>query len=89
MIQHVTLHPSRIGCPSIPGTMKGIVMSIPGVQDVRVRYDDRSLDIVLDDEKVSVDTIIKRIGQEMGLAMEQADKPGSKKDGNGADTCPM
>ena len=35
MTKTITLHPSRIGCPSIPGTMKGIVSSIAGVADVR------------------------------------------------------
>ncbi len=88
MTQSVTLHPSRIGCPSIPGTMKGIVLSIFGVVSVEVRYDDRSLDIVFDDSKTSIDAIIKKIGQEMGLAMESAPF-GSKKEGTPGETCPM
>lgn len=81
MIKKVTFHPSRIGCPSIPGTMKGIVMSLPGVQEVKVRYEERCLDVTFDDEKISKDDIIKKIGQEMGLAMEAQS--------NVADTCPM
>lgn len=85
----VTLHPSRIGCPSIPGTMKGIVMSVPGVQEVKVRYEERSLDVVFDEKKTSAQEIIKKIGQELGLAMEIAPSEGAKKDGNVADTCPM
>lgn len=89
MIKTVTFHPSRIGCPSIPGTMKGIVVSIPGVQDAEVRYDDRSLDVTFEDEKTSEEVIIKKIGEEMGLAMEVAESHGAKKDGNVADTCPM
>jgi copper chaperone CopZ len=89
MMKTVTLHPSRIGCPSIPGTMKGMVHSISGVQDVRVRYEDRSLDVTFDDAKTSVEEIIKRIGEEMGLALEMADTHGASKEGNVAETCPM
>ena len=83
-----TFHPSRIGCPSIPGTIKGIIMSIDGVQDVKVRYEERSLDVTFDEEKVHIEEIIKKIGEEMGLAMEAAEH-GSKKQENVANTCPM
>ncbi len=88
MIKNVTLHPSRIGCPSIPGTMKGIVMSLPGVSAVRVRYDDRSIDVTFDDAVISADAIIAAIGREMGLAMEVGED-GGKKEGGAAETCPM
>lgn len=88
MVQTATLHPSRIGCPSIPGTMKGIVLSVKGVESVNVRYEERSLDVTYDDSIASPEEIIKKIGQEMGLAMEIA-PPGSKKEGGAADTCPM
>lgn len=88
MIKIQTFHPSRIGCPSIPGTMKGIVMSIPGVSDVKVRYEDRSIDVTFDDEKTSEDAIVKAIGREMGLAMEMGED-GGKKDGGAAESCPM
>jgi len=88
MINKITLHPSRIGCPSIPGTMKGIVMSLPGVADVKVRYEDRSIDVTFDDTATSADTIIATIGQEMGLAMEIGED-GGKKQGGAAETCPM
>ncbi|MDP3779226.1 MAG: heavy-metal-associated domain-containing protein [bacterium] len=88
MIQKTTLHPSRIGCPSIPGTMKGIIMSVKGVQDVNVRYEDRSIDVTFDDAHVSIEQIIKAVGNEMGLALELG-KDGEKKDGNVAETCPM
>lgn len=88
MIKTVTLHPSRIGCPSIPGTMKGLVMSIDGVSDVEVWYEERSLDVTFDDERTSSDTIIKKIGEEMGLALEVGDDRGVK-EGSAADTCPM
>lgn len=88
MIKTTTFHPSRIGCPSLPGTMKGIVTSLPGVQDVKVRYEDRSLDVTFDDARTSEETIIKKIGSELGLAME-ANEHGAAKEGNVADTCPM
>jgi len=88
MIQIITLHPSRIGCPSLPGTMKGIVSSMPGVQEVKVRYEERSLDIKLDATKISAEEIIKKIGQELGLAMEVGETHGVKK-GSVANTCPM
>ena len=84
----ITLHPSRIGCPSIPGTMKGIVSSIPGVADVKVRYEDRALDISYEESQISVDDIIKKIGSEMGLAMETGE-PGASKAGTAAESCPM
>lgn len=88
MIKTITLHPSRIGCPSIPGTMKGIISSFPGVQDVKVRYEERSLDITFDDSKTSEREFIKKIGEELGLAMEVGETSGTK-EGNVADTCPM
>ena len=88
MIKKITLHPSRIGCPSIPGTMKGIVSSITGVKDVVVRYQERSLDITFEDTATNTDEIIKKIGQEMGLAMEIGEDNASK-DGNVSETCPM
>ena len=88
MIKTVTIHPSRIGCPSIPGTIKGIVMSFSGVQDVKVRYEERSLDVTFDEDKVNPEEITKKIGQEMGLAMEVAEH-GSKKQENVANSCPM
>jgi copper chaperone CopZ len=88
MIQIVTIHPSRIGCPSLPGTMKGIVSSLPGVCDVKVRYEERSLDVTYDDSKVSPGNIVKTIGEELGLAMEVGETHGVK-EGNVADTCPM
>lgn len=88
MMKNITLHPSRIGCPSLPGTMKGIVSSILGVAEVKVRYEDRSIDVVFDDTKISSDAIISVIGREMGLAMEVGDT-GGKKEGGAAETCPM
>lgn len=88
MIKNITLHPSRIGCPSIPGTMKGIIMSVKGVQDVAVRYEDRSVDVMFDDAEASVEQIIKAVGDEMGLALESGEW-GAGKGGNVAETCPM
>ena len=88
MIKTITLHPLRIGCPSIPGTMKGIVSSLSGVADVRVRYEDRSIDVSFDEEKIGVQKIIETIGREIGLAMEVGED-GGKKEGGAAATCPM
>ncbi|MDP3726600.1 MAG: hypothetical protein Q8R36_05400 [bacterium] len=88
MIKNITLHPSRIGCPSIPGTMKGIIMSVKGVQDVTVRYEDRSVDVAFDDAETSVEQITKAVGNEMGLALELATL-GSSIEKNVAETCPM
>jgi copper chaperone CopZ len=88
MMKTITLHPSRIGCPSIPGTMKGIVSSMPGVKDVKVRYEERSLDITVDEEQTSEEEIVKKIGEELGLAMEVGETNGIK-EGSAADTCPM
>lgn len=87
MQKTVTLYPSRIGCPSIPGTMKGIVSSLPGVENVRVRYAERALDITYNDDKISPDDVIKKIGQELGLRLE-TEEP-LNKDKSVADTCPM
>ena len=84
----ITLHPSRIGCPSIPGTMKGMMLSITGVSAVKVRYEDRSLDVTFDEARVSPEEIIKKIGEETGLGLEIGELGGSKL-GNVAETCPM
>ena len=88
MIQTITLHPSRIGCPSLPGTMKGIISSMPGVQEVKVRYEERSLAITMDNTKTSAEEIVKKIGQELGLAMEIGE-PSASKEGSVEETCPM
>ena len=86
MTKTVVLNPSRIGCPSIPGTMKGMVMSIKGVKEVGVKYEERSLEVTFDDAETSEDEITKKIGEEMGLAMKTGD---DDKGGSAADTCPM
>jgi len=88
MITKITLSPSRIGCPSIPGTMKGIIMSVKGVQEVLVHYEERSVDVMFDDKETSADQIIKAVGNEMGLALRVKDDEG-KEDGSIAETCPM
>lgn len=88
MIKTITLHPSRIGCPSIPGTMKGIIMSINGVNDVIVRYQDRSVDVTFDDTQVTIEEIIKTVGKEMGLALHIT-QPHAQTSDDIAETCPM
>ena len=63
-------------------------MSVKDVQDVVVRYEDRSVDVTFDDNKTTIEQIIKAVGDEMGLALEVT-KPGSAKSGNVAESCPM
>ncbi|MEK7090531.1 MAG: hypothetical protein AAB930_03005, partial [Patescibacteria group bacterium] len=87
MVKKITLRPSRIGCPSLPGTMKGIVMSTEGVLEVEVRYEDRALDVTIDDEKTSAGAIIKKVGDELGLMMTAGETALGKEDA--AQTCPM
>lgn len=87
MIKTVTFHPSRIGCPSIPATMKGIIVGLPGVAAVTIRYDDRSLDVSFDDAKISEALISQAVGQELGLALFLG-QPGGRLTGNVAETCP-
>lgn len=87
MIKTVVLNPSRIGCPSIPGTMKGVVMSIKGVKEVKVKYEERSLEVTFDDAETSEEEVTKKIGEEMGLAMKFGD--GDKDGASAANTCPM
>lgn len=82
-----TLTPSRIGCPSIPGTMKGIVNSIEGVDSVTIHYEERSLDVTYDEDVTSVDEIITAVGKEMGLALREGDTASEEE--RAADTCPM
>ncbi|MDP3735358.1 MAG: heavy-metal-associated domain-containing protein [bacterium] len=88
MLETITLHPSRIGCPSIPGTMKGIVSSLPGVSSVEVRYEERALDVTFDSGVTTPETIMKTIGAELGLRMEVGEAGGSKIE-SPAETCPM
>ncbi len=88
MLKTVTFRPSRIGCPSIPGTMKGIIISLPGVKDVKINYDERSADITFDSEKIKEEDISKKIGEEMGLAFEASPDIMHKKE-SPSDTCPM
>lgn len=89
MLKTVTLHPSRIACPSIPGTMKGMILSLKGVREVKVRYEERSLDIAFDDAETTIETIIAAIGKEMGLALHTEEKNAAKDTEPMAETCPM
>ena len=88
MIKKVTFHPSRIGCPSIPAQMKGIIRSLPGVAEVNVRYDDRSLDVTFDEGKLTERDIIQEVGETSGLAL-WVGVPGGKIEGDVSETCPM
>lgn len=88
-LRTVTLHPSRIACPSIPGTMKGMILSLPGVHEVKVHYDDRSLDITFNEAETSGEEIIKAIGKEMGLALHTEAANAAKDRLHIVETCPM
>ena len=88
MIKTATFLPSRIGCPSIPGTVKGIIVSLPGVQDVKVHYEERSVDVTFDDGRTSEEAISKKIGEEMGLAFSAGSRPADSEHHMG-DYCPM
>ena len=83
-----TISPARIGCPSLSGTMKGIVMGMRGVEAVKVNYEERSFVVTYDEAVTSPEAIVKAIGAELGLAMEVGESDG-KKGGNVADTFPM
>lgn len=63
-------------------------MSLPGVIAVRVRYEDRSVDVTFNDEMIAVEKIKEVVGREMGLAMEEGEVGGKKEEG-AAETCPM
>lgn len=65
----VHLVPLRKNCPSVPGTMSGIIRSMPGVSDVEVEYDTRSLIVTFDETQVHIDDLIQKIGSEIGFAM--------------------
>ena len=63
-------------------------MSIKGVKDIKVRYEDRSLDVTFDDAETSTEEIIKKVGDEMGLKLEEGEFAASK-EGGVSETCPM
>ena len=89
MIRTMNFRPSRIGCPSIPGTVRGIIVSLPGVQDAKIHYEERSVEVMFDDTVVSETDISKKIGEEMGLAFTAhgVEKPASTE--RSEETCPM
>lgn len=64
----ITLYPARANCPSIAGTMKGIIMSIVGVEQVTVNYEAKTIAVTFDNLQTNSQSIIDAIGLEMGLA---------------------
>ena len=54
--------------------MKGMIHSLKGVKEVKVTYEDRSLEVIFDDSETSETEIIKKIGEEMGLALDTQEK---------------
>jgi copper chaperone CopZ len=89
MIKTLNFRPSRIGCPSIPGTVRGIIVSLPGVKDAKIHYEERSVEVSFDDSQITEDDISKKIGEEMGLAFTAhgEEKPAATE--SPAETCPM
>ena len=88
MIITKTFCPSRIDCPSIPATMKGVIVSLKGVKDAKVHYEERSVDVTFDDAETSDNAIIQAVGKEMGLALKVA-MPGDEAAGSVIETYPM
>ena len=62
---------------SIAATLKGIVMSLPGVEAVEVRYDEGMFDVTYDSSKITPEEIIKKIGQERGIAVRVVESASS------------
>ena len=61
---------------------------MPGVEEAKIHYEERSVDVRFDDAKVSEADITKKIGEEMGLAFEPvALHDGFKEDVS--QSCPM
>ena len=89
MTKTVTFRPSRIGCPSIPGTIKGIILSIKGTSDVTIHYETQMIDVTFDDTQTNELAIVQAIGKEMGLAFAVIDHKKDTPPLNPSDTCPM
>lgn len=93
MLRIVTLNPSRLGCPSIPGTMKGVIVSLKGVKEAKVHYDAGTFEVTFDDTETSEEEIIKRVGQEMGVAVKpqsaESQTPNAGGESDDSKTCPM
>ena len=70
----VTLRPERMSCASIAGTLKGIMVSLDGVNSVDVEYDVGVFYIDYDDVSISPQTIIDHVGKERGIVMEVVDE---------------
>ncbi len=89
MIKTLHFRPSRIGCPSIPGTVRGIIVSLPGVEDAKIHYEERSVEVTFDDSRVSAAEISGKIGQEIGLAFIASGEENPAPSESPAESCPM
>lgn len=63
-------------------------MSLSGVAEVDVHYEERALTVTFDDALTSVSAITKRIGEEVGIAMTEGAEP-AKGGESASETCPM
>jgi copper chaperone CopZ len=70
-MKNITLYSSRISCASVPATLKGVIMSLKGVLNVNVLYEDQALNVKYEEKEISLDEIIAKIGQETGILMRQ------------------
>lgn len=73
-------------CSSIPGTMKGIIASIGGVKNVEIKYSEGLLALTFDDTKVAPSDIVRKVGAEMGIALEAWAPSDTNRGGNIAGT---
>ncbi len=67
-MQTITLFPLRANCPSLSGSLIGIIRSLHGVDGVRAHYETRALEITFDETVLPLEDIIVTIGRETGLA---------------------
>lgn len=85
-MQTITLFPLRSNCPSLSGSLIGIIRSLDGVHAVRAHYDTRALEIAFDEAVLSLEDIIAAIGRETGRAFS-AQPPASDEQHTTDKTC--
>lgn len=61
-------------------------MSVMGVKEVKVNYEQRSLDVTFDDAETTEEKIIEEVGREMGLALKRGDQESGAR---ASESCPM
>lgn len=76
----ITLFPTRSHCPSLSGSLMGMIRSLNGVYHIRAHYESRALEITFDEASISLESIIAAIGRETGRAFTS--KPPTSDEGN-------